>query len=77
MIAAPWEFLICRASPVRARRAPDPLRPGSANQAYNAPPPATPAKSSGMGGEEIIGWLIAGPGGALAAFNLWKALAGG
>jgi hypothetical protein len=51
--------------------------PGSATQHYNASPPAAPDKSPGIGGKEIIGWLIAIPGGVLAAFNLWKALAGG
>jgi hypothetical protein len=50
---------------------------GSANQTYTAPSHAAPAKASGIGGKEIIGWLIAVPGGLLAAFNLWKALAGG
>jgi hypothetical protein len=50
---------------------------GSANQTYSAPTPAAPAKAAGIGGKEIIGWLIAVPGGVLAAFNLWKALAGG
>ena len=50
---------------------------GSANQTYNAQPPAAPTKASGIGGKEIIGWLIAVPGGLLAAFNLWKALVGG
>jgi hypothetical protein len=50
---------------------------GSANQTYNAPTPTAPAKASGIGGKEIIGWLIAVPGAVLAGFNLWKALAGG
>jgi hypothetical protein len=50
---------------------------GSATQSYTAAPPAAPAKASSIGGKEIIGWLIAVPGAVLAAFNLWKALAGG
>jgi hypothetical protein len=50
---------------------------GTANQTYNAPTPAAPAEASGIGGKEIIGWVVAIPGGVLAAFNLWKALAGG
>jgi hypothetical protein len=49
---------------------------GSAAQSYTAPPAAR-AKASGIGGKEIIGWLIAVPGGVLATLNLWKALAGG
>jgi hypothetical protein len=51
--------------------------PGSATQTYSALPPATPAKAPSIGVKEIIGWFIAVPGGVLAAFNLWKALAGG
>ena len=48
---------------------------GTATQTYTtAPPPA--ASSSGIGTKELIGWLIAIPGGLLAAWNLWKALAG-
>jgi hypothetical protein len=50
---------------------------GSANLTYCAPPPAAPAKASGIGGKEMIGWLIAVPGCVLAVFSLWKALAGG
>ena len=51
--------------------------PGSANQTYNAPTPTAPAKASGIGGKEIVGWSISVPGAVLAAFTLWKALGGG
>jgi hypothetical protein len=49
---------------------------GTATQTYTAAPPAA-ASSSGIGRKELIGWLIAIPGAALAAWNLWRALAGG
>jgi hypothetical protein len=73
MIAALWEFvgLLLFALGVLLTRS------GRAARTRLITPRRPPPQPSRPAGEEIIGWLIAGPGGALAAFNLWKALAGG